>query len=200
MIVLGLDGWRGGWVGVRLVDGRFAGAAADETLRGIVEAADDRVGIDIPLSFADDDGPRPFDTEARKRLASRASTLFIVPSRDVMEAEPYAAANALSRERHGKGISKQVYNLRSKVFEARELLDERFVEVHPEVAFADLAGEPLVEPKKTWAGQQRRRRLLRDNGVDLPDELESAGLVPPDDVLDAAVVALATARMSTAAS
>lgn len=191
MIVLGIDGWRDGWVGVRLDRGRFTSACVGRSLRDLIDDTDERIGIDIPLSFAVDGAARTFDIEARRRLRGRASTLFVVPSREVMEAEPYAAANALSRQRHGRGISKQVYNLRSKIFEAAELDDDRFIEVHPEVAFAEMAGEPLMERKKSWAGQQRRRALLRRQGVEIPDDVGPAGVVPPDDLLDAAAVAVA---------
>jgi predicted RNase H-like nuclease len=73
--------------------------------------------------------------------------------------------------------------------------DPRIFEVHPELSFAEMAGGPLVS-KKTWNGVMRRRALLAANGIELPDELPTAGRVPIDDVLDAAAVAWTTARIA----
>lgn len=194
MSVVGFDGWRGGWIGIRLRNGVFAEAVEGRRLAALISTRDAVIGVDMPLGFADGAEPRPFDLAARARLGARASTLFIVPSRDVMATAPYAEANRVARRRYGKGISKQVYNLREKIFEAIELDDERLIEIHPELVFADLAGEPLAEPKKTWNGQRRRLALLEEVGVTLPAELRSAGRVPPDDIIDAAAVAWAAWR------
>ena len=57
-----------------------------------------------------------------------------------------------------------------------------------------LAGEPLPS-KKTWNGIARRRRLLEDAGISLPTDLGSAGVVPLDDVLDAAAASLTAFRI-----
>ena len=194
MTVVGFDGWRNGWVGVRLENGRFVEATASPRLGDLIRATDQALGIDMPLGFAVGSEPRLVDLEARTRLGRRAATLFIVPSRDVMMAGTYAEANRLSRERYDKGISKQVYNLRDKILEAIELADARLIEIHPELVFAELAGDPLDEPKKTWAGQQRRLALLAEAGVRLPPDVGAAGKVPPDDLIDAAAVALAAWR------
>ncbi len=64
------------------------------------------------------------------------------------------------------------------------------------MSFAALAGEPLPERKKTWAGQARRRRLLAAAGITLPDDLGPSGVVPPDDLLDAAAAAQTAARFA----
>ncbi len=56
-----------------------------------------------------------------------------------------------------------------------------------------LAGRELQLPKRTWGGQATRRRLLAAAGVKIPNELDSASVVPADDVLDAAAVAWPTA-------
>jgi predicted RNase H-like nuclease len=70
------------------------------------------------------------------------------------------------------------------------------VEVHPEVTFTELAGSPLAESKKTWAGAMRRRRLLAAAGLDLPDDLGPAALrAGVDDVLDAAAAAWTARRV-----
>jgi len=64
--------------------------------------------------------------------------------------------------------------------------------------FAELAGAPLDAAKKTWAGQQQRRRLLGREGVLPPDDLGAAGaFAAPDDVLDAAAVAWTARRIAS---
>lgn len=163
----------------------------------LIRPSDAIVGVDMPLTFPRGPEPRPFDVDAKARLGRRAATLFVVPSRDVMEIDSYPEANRLSRERYGRGISKQVYNLRDKIFEVVALADDRrLVEIHPELVFAELAGQPLVEPKKTWAGQQRRLALLAEAGIELSSDVGPAGRVPPDDLVDAAAVALAAWRQA----
>ncbi len=63
---------------------------------------------------------------------------------------------------------------------------DRVIEVHPEVSFRALAGEPLGFSKHTWDGFFLRRRLLEDAGVVLPAAL---GALPLLDVLDATAAA-----------
>jgi predicted RNase H-like nuclease len=70
------------------------------------------------------------------------------------------------------------------------------IEVHPEMSFAQLAGGvPLAEPKKTWAGAERRRTLLAEAGITFTEPLGEAGLrAGVDDVLDAAAAAWTARR------
>ena len=71
------------------------------------------------------------------------------------------------------------------------------IEVHPEVSFTQLAGEPLPR-KKTWAGAARRRELLEKEGIVLPGDLGPAGEAAVDDILDAAVAAWTARRVHAA--
>jgi len=72
------------------------------------------------------------------------------------------------------------------------------VEVHPEVSFAQLAGSPLPDGKRTWAGVHHRRRLLAEAGVHLWDDVGEAGRhAAVDDVLDAAAAAWTAVRVAT---
>jgi predicted RNase H-like nuclease len=71
----------------------------------------------------------------------------------------------------------------------------RVAEVHPELCFARLAGQPLPDSKRTWTGAMHRRRLLADNV--LPDDLGPAGRAAAiDDVLDAAAAAWTARRIA----
>jgi predicted RNase H-like nuclease len=123
--------------------------------------------------------------------------VFNVPPRAVLEAAPYAAANQLSKEQYGRGISRQSYALRGKILEVDSIArrDERLFEVHPEVTFAAMAGRTL-HYKKTWVGTSERRRLIRLAGIEIPDDLGGAGVVPVDDILDAAAVAWTADRIA----
>jgi predicted RNase H-like nuclease len=68
--------------------------------------------------------------------------------------------------------------------------------VHPELSFATIGDAVVEEPKRTWAGQRRRARLLAEVGIGVPDELGAAGAAGPDDVLDAAAVAWSATRIA----
>lgn len=191
MLTVGADGTRGAWVAVALSDGRFAGAervdSAVEVLARWPEAV--QLGFDIPIGLVDE--RRDADLAARRALGPRGSTVFPAPSASAIGCDTYEQANEAQRASVGVGLSRQTYALRERILDAAVVAsDARVVEVHPELVFARLAGTPLP-PKKTWAGQRLRQRLLEASGVLLPDDLGEVGLVPVDDVLDAAVVALA---------
>ncbi|MFC2177220.1 DUF429 domain-containing protein [Actinomycetota bacterium] len=196
--VIGMDAWTKGWVAVSLLDGAFAGASIHPTAAGAIEAAKDAsaIGIDIPIGMPSD-GVRQADVAARGRVGPRRSSVFNVPPRPVIEAEPYAAANRLSKERYGRGLSRQSYALRDKVLEVDMIArgDKRIFEVHPEVTFAKMSDHTL-QYKKTWDGMNARRRLLRAAGIDLPADLGPVGVVPVDDILDAAAVAWTADRIA----
>jgi predicted RNase H-like nuclease len=205
--VLGVDACKAGWVGVVLGDGTvtvhvaktIAALVADVELGGHLAA----IGIDIPIGLPDT-GRRQADVLAYKRVGPRRSSVFMTPVRAALEAGSHAAAVEVNKERTGEGLSAQVYGLHLKIFEvdvwARHA-GRRVVEVHPEVSFATLAGSPLPDGKRTWAGAHQRRRLLADAGVHLPDDVGEAGRhAAVDDVLDAGAAAWTATRVATGAA
>ena len=196
MRVVGVDGWKKQWVAVVLDDGVFADAATCPTIGDVADryAGAAAIGIDIPIGFATHT-PRRADQAARQFIGARRSSVFNTLPEAVYRAPSYAEASQISQRLWGKGISQQAYALRTKVLEVAECADPRFHEVHPEVSFAALAGGHIDWSKKTWNGQNQRRRLLAGAGIDLPDLLPSAGQVPVDDVLDAAVCAWTASRI-----
>lgn len=146
------------------------------------------VGVDIPIG-PPEEGARPADDEAREAVGPfLRSTVFRTPPRRALEAPHYADARAAV-----PWLSAQSHALRAKILEVERCLEERVFEVHPEVSFAALAGRHLRHSKRTWNGQMERRRLLREAGLDLPDELVAGGAAA-DDVLDAAVAAWSAGR------
>ncbi len=202
----GLDGCRTGWV-LALVRAGAAGSSPSISLHGRLGEAVDAaiglgaatIGIDIPIGLSED-GRRMADLEARALLGTRRSTVFPTPVRAVLDAVDYRDALARSRLACGKGLSKQAWNLMPKIREADELVrphdEQRLFEVHPELAFSRLAGEVLLEPKKTPHGRARRLALLGTAlGLD-DDAVRMLGAQRPgpgaaaDDVTDAVAVAL----------
>lgn len=199
MRVLGVDGCRQGWIGVVLDSGRVVGVLFEERLSELLSRAPEAecVGVDMPIGLVEESW-READLAARAFLGRRAATVFMVPPRPVLLAEDHAAASELSRALTGQGVSRQAFNLRSKILEVDPLAasDTRLHEVHPEVAFGCMAGGFAVSAsKKTWEGVARRLALLEASGIRLPAEVGLAGRAAPDDVLDAAAVAWSASRI-----
>jgi predicted RNase H-like nuclease len=194
--VLGADGSQGGWVVVTLADGQVDDVAVVADLgEAIAGRTSHAVGVDMPIGLTD--GPvRDADRAARAALGRRASSVFSAPLRVVVDAfvagevTTHADATALAVATTGRGMSVQAWGLVPKVAEVDALVTAGLdvAEVHPEVAFASLAGSPVAR-KTSWAGLERRRALLLACGIELPVTFEGADRCTPDDVLDAAVCA-----------
>lgn len=197
-LAVGVDAYRKGWVAVavrgRRVERVVACRAFSEVRQTFPDAA--AVGIDIPIGFPAD-RVRACDQAARGLLGSRWSSIFLTPPRAVLQSSTYPEALARSRALGGGGISRQAYGLRARILEvdAEVAPGDRVFEVHPEVSFRAMAGEPLTAPKTAWRGMWDRLELLSRAGVHLPRELGPAGVVPPADVIDAAAAAWSAARI-----
>ena len=199
MDVLGLDGCRTGWIGIALRDGQFADAILAERAAEVISAVPSAaaIAIDIPIGLPAT-GRRRADELARRELGPRRSSVFAAPPRNVLMEAPYAAANALAKEIHGFGISKQSYMLRAKILEVDELasVDRRIHEVHPELAFRTMANADL-HSKKSYTGARERIRLLAAAGIVLPEDPGPAGTAALDDILDAAAAAWVAHRIAS---
>lgn len=208
MGVVGVDGCRGGWVGVVLTEsgdgepavvaGRTIGSILDEARA--VDAVD-VVGVDIPIGLPVE-GIRAADLAAERFLGARRTTIFRTPVREALEAPTLTQAIAVSRERTGAGISAQAYALRIRILEVAAWLDGAAVdvrEVHPEVSFSVMAGRTISTPKKTWNGMHERVAALARAGIRLPADIGRAGAAGGagvDDVLDAAAAAWSARRIA----
>ena len=194
--VVGVDGCKAGWVAVRLVDGMYEDGSVFATFGELLTAYPNAktIAVDIPIGLPPP-FPRAADVAARKLLGSRGSSVFQIPLRAALEQSSHAEATAFHVAQTGKGISQQAYALRTKVLEVAAHADPRVFEVHPEVCFAAMAGEPLAEKKKTWNGQRRRQLLLEAEGIVVGADLVF-GAVPADDVLDAAAAAWTAMRIT----
>jgi predicted RNase H-like nuclease len=196
--VLGVDGWRGQWVGA-LLDGRsvtllaLPDAAAVLAVEGV-----EVVGIDMPIGLSDD-GPRRCDREARALLGRAGSSVFPAPVRPVLAADGYAEACQVSRRASGRAISVQTWNLVRPIDDLDRALgdppDPRVHEVHPEMAFRTL-DERVASPKATARGLAERIRALQP-AMDVLDALAAApARVPAVDCLDACAAAWSARRIA----
>ena len=198
-VAVGVDAYKGGWVAIVL---RNRSVHRCGVYSGFQELLDDHpsasvVAVDIPIGLPVSGG-READSLARKLVGPRRSSVFPTPPRSVLEAASYSDALAMARNLGVGGISKQSFGLAPKILQVDEIArgDDRIHEVHPEVSFRRMAGQPLKYSKKSWNGASQRRLLLAQHDIVLPDDLGEAGLTPIDDVLDAAAAAWTADRIS----
>lgn len=201
-LVAGLDGFKASWVAVLLDDGAFRDAVCFESLGqacarlcGVVAIA-----VDIPMGLPAGKAGRAAEEAARIMVgAARASSVFPTYPREVYEAPTREDATRMALALTGKGIGSTAFALKDKILEARAMSDPRVIEVHPEVCFAAMRGQPLAYAKRTWSGQGERRQLVIDHGIFLPCPVDEggAGDAAPDDLLDAAAAAWTAWRHAT---
>ena len=194
-MVAGVDGCRAGWV-VVAVPRHGEGPSAVRVVPALADVvADmeagrlDAVAVDIPIGLPRR-GPRVADVLARTRLGGRRNSIFPAPIRAVLGAADYAEACARSRAGCGKAVSRQLFNLLPKIAEADAVLtselQERMVEMCPELSFTMLTGAPMAHAKSTPDGRRERQAALSRVFADATPHAER----PPrgartDDVLDA---------------
>ena len=202
MAVLGVDGWRGSWVGA-LFDGRtvtllhLPDAAAVLAVPGVEVA-----GVDMPIGLSDD-GVRTCDVAARQLLRRHGagSSVFPAPVRAVLATDDYAEARAISRAATSppRAPSVQTFRLVAAVRDLDDALGDpparHVAEVHPELAFREL--DPRVrDPKGTARGTAQRLAALRPV-MDVEAGLLGAPAgVPAVDALDACAAAWSARRIA----
>jgi predicted RNase H-like nuclease len=200
--VLGVDGWRGAWVGA-LLDGRSVRLLALPDVAAVLAVpAVSVVAIDMPIGLSED-GVRACDVAARDllRRTGAASSVFPAPVRAVLGARDYAHARELSRAATGgqRAPSAQTYQLVAAIRALDDALGEppsdRVVEVHPELAFrCGLGG--ITDRKGTARGTVQRLRALRAE-MDVEEALADAPAgVPVIDALDACAAAWSARRIA----
>jgi predicted RNase H-like nuclease len=198
VLVAGVDGYRKGWVTVAVDPSGDVQVSTHSSFAEVLSSQARVIAVDIPID-PPGLGSRPADAGARAFIGGRASSVFPTPPRDALAARTFAEANEIARTITGKGISQQAFSLGRKILEVHEFadVDERVIEMHPEVSFCELAGGPLGESKHTADGLDRRRELLADAGIVLPGAVEG---VPESDLLDAAAGAWTARRYAAGAA
>ena len=155
--------------------------------------------LDIPIGLLETGfEERKCDKKARKLLgAKRASSIFPTPCRAATYTKSYEQASSINKQKTGRGLSRQVWNIIPKIREADMLLSRdklarsRIREIHPEICFWALAGYPMKHPKKTEQGFIERRRVLKSVYLHVDDIISFAlsnykrNEVVKDDILDA---------------
>jgi predicted RNase H-like nuclease len=196
--VLGVDGWRGAWVGA-LLDGGFVRLMALPDVAAVLAVPDvDLVAIDMPIGLSGD-GVRGCDVEARRLLVGAGSSVFPAPLRPVLACADYRTACDVSRAASGKALSVQAWNLVPAIRSLDDALGDpptgRVVEVHPELAFRAL--EPGVRDRKGSArGTVQRLRALRAV-MEVEAALDDAPAgIPMVDALDACAAAWSAQRLA----
>lgn len=200
---VGVDGWKGKWVAVRLRDGDFFSVQVHQSLAEIAKDPEPQViAVDVPIGL-EDRGSRAADAAARQLIGLRSSSVFNSPPAFALDPRwaDYGATNAESKRRYGSGISAQGFALLKNIREADDIAqkDQRFYEVHPEVSFRAMnGGTPLKFTKKSWNGQAERIALLGKWGITIPSRLPGTGVgnIPADDLLDAAAAAWTADRIA----
>ena len=200
MAVLGVDGWRGRWVGA-LLEGRSVRLLDLADVPAVLAVPDvEVVGIDMPIGLSDD-GVRACDVQARRRLGRAGSSVFPTPVRAVLATDDYAEARALSRAATDppRAPSAQSFQLVRAIRSLDDALGDppadHVVEVHPELAFRALDPE-LGDAKVTARGMARRLAALR-TVMDVDAALLAAPpRVPAVDALDACAAAWSARRVA----
>jgi predicted RNase H-like nuclease len=195
--VLGVDGWRGQWVGARLDGRRVTLCVLPDAAAVLAEPDVEVVAIDMPIGLSDD-GPRACDLAARKLMGRAGSSVFPAPLRPVLACASYEEACAVSRAASGKALSVQAWNLVAAIRSLDEALgdppDPRVHEAFPELAFRTLDAR-VASPKATARGLAERIRAL-EPVLDVLDALaEAPAGVPAVDCLDACAVAWSARRI-----
>ena len=216
--VAGVDGAPGGWA-VVIMDDHGSSIRKTTSMSELLatEPSFDIIAIDMPIGLLDhyEVGGRECDRQARRCLTrperhkSRASSVFPAPVRGVIAATSWEEATALSKASafEGKGISKQTFGILPKIREIDDLLqirqDLRSVvrEVHPEVSFTKLAGDPMCYSKRRSQGQAERRQALTKKFPDMPaiEAIEKSGRaqgLPTEDILDAIIACWSALRLA----
>ena len=158
--------------------------------------------IDIPIGLADR-GPRRVTSRRAApsaRAAARSSRHRCVRS---LGLPPTLRPARCPGRAHGKGISKQLYNILDKIRAVDALqtprLQDQLFEMSPELSFAELTGRPMPANKRTAEGRAARRQALASASAFGETVSECLDGPPPpgakrDDVVDALIGAWTARR------
>jgi predicted RNase H-like nuclease len=168
MTSFGVDGCKGGWIAACStptdVAPTFRVFARFDQLVDFVVKNDGLCMVDVPIGLSD--AARQCDSEARRILGKRHSSVFTPPSRKALSETSSRGIRRVNLLATGRSLSAQVLGILPKIREVDSVmtpaLQARIREVHPEVIFATLhpAGTGLAAGKKTTEGQRARLALL----------------------------------------
>ena len=142
---------------------------------------DSIIAVDMPIGLPEraSKGGRAPDWAAKEFLGPRKGSVFLVPSRPAVYAyeQGYAQVCTVARETSDppRAPSIQAYSIFPRIQQLDQMLRQddalhrRVFEVHPEVSFTIMSGEPILEPKKVKGrihepGMRCRKALLEKQG------------------------------------
>mgnify|MGYP001164184362 CR=1 FL=1 len=202
--LIGIDGTSSGWIASigSSKDKCVSFITISENLNKLLsDYPDSVVVIDMPIELNKKNYLRECDVLAKRYLGkSFQSSIFIPPLKRVLECTDYQEANMLSKKITGKGLSKQSWNLKSKISEVQGIskLSNKIYEGHPECTFKMLKNETLKAKKKSVVGIFERLGILKEAGLDplsITLRLEGTPTIKIDDVLDSMVLFITASRI-----
>jgi predicted RNase H-like nuclease len=205
VVVLGVDGCKGGWVGVLVRPNGRTTLHTSTSIASLVEHIRQQealgvVAIDMPIGLPDRNG-REAEKLVRRELPGKTSSVFSTAPRTAYEAASYEDACRASAAASDAGtkMSRQAWALTPKIREVDVWVRSRptveVIEVHPELSFARMNGGPVTAGKKSALGASERRALLATVGITVPHVYEEQGFAD-DDLLDACAAAWSAIRFA----
>ncbi len=180
---VGVDGCHDGWIAVIKDEKRGLRTALYRNINDLWEANKNAtlILIDIPIGLPDKDpGERLCDTEARKLIGSRRSSVFPVPCREAVYTYD-GTASEINERKTGRRLPKQSLAIIPKIRQVDLLLSAnkeartRVRETHPELCFTGLNnGQPMRYAKKKVNGFGERLELLSHFNPDSAKLVENA--------------------------
>ena len=206
----GIDGCPAGWFYVG-IDGKGAinfGVLEKFSDAGLLAGRAKLILVDIPIGLVSSGATgRLCDTEARKAISARGSSVFPAPARAALLEHSYRAGSEANHRATGKKLSAQTWNIVPKIREVDDFMRSqdfrgKIREMHPEVAFWALNDrKPLQHGKKNFDGAEERLDILERFVPSARDCYEDAlntykrKDVAADDILDALVGAVTAMHM-----
>jgi predicted RNase H-like nuclease len=193
---LGLDGFRFGWVAAWIDEAGDHGFDYSPGLTRLLTMPHERAMIDMPIGLPTE-GYRGCDLHARELIGA---AVFVGARRNLWEFQGPDEANRYywDHEGEGRGISRQLWNIRDKIREVDEFMtperQKTIGEAHPELIFWNLSGRQKLDRKTTARGREQRIELLVARGfAKLPRwlTLRHGTGIGRDDLIDACACAIA---------
>ncbi|MBI4311251.1 MAG: DUF429 domain-containing protein [Chloroflexi bacterium] len=166
----GIDGCKGGWIAVMSDDERKQiGVMKAATVAEILATVPtlETAAVDIPIGLPTETCPvRQCDVEARRILGRAAPRVFFAPQKFLLGARSHREAVKRCNTKLGPGhaLSIQAFGILPRIEEVDRLVRTNgqgvVKEVHPEIAFWEMAGEQVLPSKHSAEGITQRRDLL----------------------------------------
>ncbi|ABX41880.1 DUF429 domain-containing protein [Lachnoclostridium phytofermentans] len=166
-ICIGVDGCKGGWITAIIKQGKLI-LEKYSNLEDIVlnNGTFDEFLIDMVIGLPSTSEQIRPDTEARKQIKERSSTIFPAPCRQAVYAEDISKSYDENVRVLGKKFTPLTVGIIPKMREVDSFLQENnqyknvIKESHPEVCFARLNGSTVLSKKSEIDGVEERIGIL----------------------------------------